>query len=236
MRTRTISRAVLLLTAAALTNAWGDELQPFEATYAWIWHGMTVAISSLKLERRQDVWTYASHSEPRGLGRMFSERPVQTSTMRVSGADVEPLSYKADDGTSSTKQDADVTFDWEHNRASGVYEDVKVDMPLQKGIQDDLSIQIALMASLLSGRVPESFQLIDKNTVREYRYSRESQERIATALGSIDTVVFKSQKAGSPRVTRFWVAPSRGYIPLRVEQKKGDDVQWTMEIRSLKRP
>jgi hypothetical protein len=155
--------------------------------------------------------------------------------MRVVGSEVQPLSYQADDGTSSTRQDADVTFDWEHDRASGVYDDVKVDMPLQKGIQDDLSIQIALMAGLLAGHVPESLQLIDKNTVREYRYSREAQETIATALGKMETVIFKSQKAGSPRVTRFWVAPARGYIPMRVEQKKGDEVQWTMEIRSLKR-
>lgn len=235
MSIRAMLQSALLLSAAAVTNASGDELKPFEASYAWMWHGMTVAISSLKLERQHDLWVYASHSEPRGLGRMFSQRPVQTSTMRVTGSEVEPLSYKADDGTSATRQDADVIFDWEHDRASGVYENVKVDMPLQKGIQDDLSIQIALMASLLAGRVPESFQLIDKNTLREYRYSRESQETIATALGSLETVVFKSQKAGSPRVTRFWVAPSRGYIPLRVEQKKGDEVQWTMEIRSLKR-
>jgi hypothetical protein len=235
MNPRTILQAALLSMAAAATSAWGDGLEPFEATYAWMWHGMTVAVSSLKLQRQQDVWVYASRSEPRGLGRMFPERPVQKSTMRVVGSEVQPLSYQADDGTSSTRQDADVTFDWEHDRASGVYDDVKVDMPLQKGIQDDLSIQIALMAGLLAGHVPESLQLIDKNTVREYRYSREAQETIATALGKMETVIFKSQKAGSPRVTRFWVAPARGYIPMRVEQKKGDEVQWTMEIRSLKR-
>jgi hypothetical protein len=47
--------------------------------------------------------------------------------------------------------------------------------------------------------------------------------------------VYRSQKTGSPRVTRFWCAPSRGYIPMRVEQKKGDDVQWTMQVQSVKR-
>ncbi len=227
--------AALLCIAAFASAANADELKPFEASYAWIWHGMTVAVSSLKLEQHADTWTYASRSDPRGLGRMFSERPTQKSTLRVTASGVEPLSYKADDGTESTKRDADVQFDWEHDRATGVYEDAKVDMPLQKGIQDDLSVQIALMVELLAGRAPEAFLMIDKNSVREYRYAREGEESLSTPLGKIDTIVFRSQKKGSPRVTRFWCAPSRGYIPMRVEQKKDDDVQWTMEIRSLKR-
>jgi hypothetical protein len=88
---------------------------------------------------------------------------------------------------------------------------------------------------LLAGRVPEHFQLIDQNTVREYHYTREGEESLSTPLGKIDTIVYRSQKTGSPRVTRFWCAPSRGYIPMRVEQKKGDDVQWTMEVQSIKR-
>jgi hypothetical protein len=234
-RKATVLTAWIATALFAVSNACAEELKPFEASYAWTWHGMTVAVSSLKLEHHDDTWVYASKSDPRALGRMFSERPIQKSTMRVTASGVEPLSYKAEDGTSSTRRDADVVFDWEHDRATGVYEDAKVDMPLQKGIQDDLSIQIALMADLLSGRAPDKFQLIDKNTVREYRYTRESEESISTPIGKIATVVFKSQKAGSPRVTRFWCAPYRGYIPVRVEQKNGDDVQWTMQLQSLKR-
>jgi hypothetical protein len=48
-------------------------------------------------------------------------------------------------------------------------------------------------------------------------------------------VVYRAQKAGSPRVTRFWCAPDRGYVPLKVEQTRGDEVQWTLEIERLTR-
>lgn len=235
MRAEALIASALLCVAVAANRAHADELKPFEASYAWSWHGMTVAESSVKLERQGDTWVYASKSSPRGIGKMFSERPVQKSTLRVTGKGVQPLSYEADDGTSSTKRDADVQFDWEHGRVTGVYEDVKVDMPMQAGIQDDLSVQIALMVELLAGREPQQFQMIDKNTVREYRYTRETQESVSTPLGKIDTIVYRSQKTGSPRVTRFWCAPSRGYIPMRVEQTKGDDVQWTMQVQSVKR-
>jgi Protein of unknown function (DUF3108) len=229
--------AFVLCSVAPATSqlASADELKPFEASYAWMWHGMNVAVSSLKLERNQDTWVYSSRSDPRGIGKVFAERPTQQSTLQVSNAGVRPLHYKADDGTSSTKRDADLQFDWEHNRVTGTYEDVKVDMPLQPGTQDDLSVQIALMVELLAGRTPTQFLLIDKNSVREYRYTREGEESVSTPFGKLDTVIFRSQKKGSPRVTRFWCAPQQGYIPVRVEQKKDDEVQWAMQVQSVKR-
>jgi hypothetical protein len=238
--------AFVLCSVPLTTNqhASAAELKPFEASYAWIWHGMNVAVSTLKLEQQarapgaggaEGTWIYSSRSDPRGIGRMFSERPKQQSTLLVTDAGVRPLHYKADDGTSSTKRDSDVQFDWEHNRVTGIYEDTKVDMPLQPGTQDDLSVQVALVVELLAGRMPDKFLLIDQNSVREYRYTREGEESLSTAVGKLDTVVYRSQKIGSPRVTRFWCDPHQGFIPVRVEQKKGDEIQWTLQVQSIKR-
>ena len=232
VRARAAIAALFALTAG---HAWADELKPFEASYAWMWHGMTVAVSTVKLEHQGDTWVYSSQSSPRGLGKMFSQRPTQKSVMRVTDKGVQPLSYDADDGTSSTDRDAHVKFDWDNGRVTGVYEGAKVDMPLHPDIQDDSSVQIALMVELLAGREPQKFQMVDKNTVREYGYHRESEVSIDTPVGKTNTIVYGAQKVGSPRITRFWCAPAQGYIPMRVEQKKGDDVQWTMQLQSVKR-
>lgn len=235
-----IRRALRLILALMLSSTLGaaasaDELKPFDASYDWIWHNMTVAVSTLHLERQGDNWVYSSKSEPRGIGRMFSERPTQASVLQVTAAGVLPLSYKADDGTAATKRDANVVFDWEHSRVTGSNEDAKVDMPMPPGIQDDLSIQIALMVELLRGHTPEKFALLSGNSVREYSYSRDGEETLTTPVGTIQTIIYRSEKQYSPRVTRFWCAPSLGYIPLRVQQKRKDDVEWTMEVKSVKR-
>jgi hypothetical protein len=92
-----------------------------------------------------------------------------------------------------------------------------------------------MMVELLAGRTPERFSLIDKNSVREYRYTREGDDNIDTAIGKVATVVFRSQRANSPHANRYWCAPDRGFIPMKVEQKRGDEVQWTMQILTLKR-
>ena len=110
------------------------------------------------------------------------------SVLRVSASGVEPLSYKGDDGTSSTKRSIDVTYDWEHQRITGVYEQTPVDLPLEPGVQDDSSVQIALMVELLRGQTPERFLLLDKNSVRDYRYARETEETLDTPLGRVAAV------------------------------------------------
>ena len=82
----------------------------------------------------------------------------------------------------AARSDADVVFDWEHNRVTGVYEGAKVDMPMPPGIQDDLSVQIALMVELLRDHTPEKFSLLSGNSVREYRYSRDGEETLKTPV------------------------------------------------------
>lgn len=209
-------------------------LTPFKASYAWSWHGATVAVSTLELVHRDgDIWVYSSHSEPRGLGFLYPMRPRLESVLRADARGIEPLHYRATDGSTANARGADVTFDWQSSHASGSYENVPVDLTLKRGVQDDLSIQIALLYALRQGRVPTNLSMIDKNTIRDYSYRQEGHESLATGLGRIDTIVYASRHEGSPRTTRFWCAPSKGFVPMRVEQKRLDSVEWTMEIETL---
>src|SRR5512135_1586752 len=82
-----LTGALLALSAHA---ARADELKPFEASYNWIWHGLTVAASGVKLQKgADDTWTYTAKSDPRGIGRAFSERPRQVSVVKVTPQGVE---------------------------------------------------------------------------------------------------------------------------------------------------
>jgi len=229
-----IAAVAALIATAAPAPAQSEELEPFDASYSWSWHGATVALSTLKLEHGDgDSWTYSSTTRPSGIGHLYPMRPVLRSNLSITDQGVRPLSFKADGG--GTAHNADVSFDWDSGRASGIYEGTVVDLPLTAGIQDDLSVQIAMMVELLHGRTPQHLSIIDRNSTRDYRYRREGAETISTRLGPIDTVIYSSQHPGSPRVTRFWCAPSRGYLPMRVEQKRINSVEWTMDIRSLQR-
>jgi hypothetical protein len=224
--------ATLLLASRA---AAAETLKPYTATYAGIWRGMTVAVSTLKLEQTGDTWTFSSRSEARGIGKIASGvfPPLQVSVVRVTDQGVLPQSFKSSGGDSG--KSIELNYNWQTHRVSGTYEGTKVDLPLTPRVQDDGSVQLGLMVELLAGRTPPTVQLIDKNSVREYEFSRDGEATIKTPMGDVHTVIFKSQKKYSPRITRFWCAPEHGYIPMRVQQKKDDDVQWTLELQSLER-
>ncbi len=227
--------ALGLLALAFTRLAAAAELKPYEASYSGIWHGMTVAVSTLTLERSGDTWTYTSRSEPRGLGRLASGvfPPLQVSIVKVSGAGVLAQSFRSEGGDASKA--VSLKYDWQSHRVTGSYEGTAVDLPLTPQVQDDGSVQLALMAELIAGRSPAGLQLIDKNSVRDYAFTREGEATLPTPMGPVPTVIYRAQKAYSPRVTRFWCAPGSGYIPMKVEQTKGADVQWTLQIQSLKR-
>jgi hypothetical protein len=148
---------------------------------------------------------------------------------------VRPLRYRADDGTSDTKRDISLEFDWSAGRARGTAEDKPVDVAIDPGVQDAMSIQLALLIDLLRGQKPQTYRLIDKDKIKEYVYTYQGEERLKTALGEVDTVIYTSQRAGSKRLTRTWYAPSLGYVAVRGEQVKDGKREWVMDIRTLDR-
>jgi hypothetical protein len=229
---RALAGALALLVPIALH---AQELKPYQATYSGIWHGMTVAVSQLKLEQTGDSWTFTSRSEPRGLGRLASGvfPPLQVAVVHVAAGAVQPQSFKSSGG--SDAKNTELKYDWQAHRVTGSYEGTAVDMPLTPQVQDDGSVQLSLMVALLAGHTPATVQLIDKNSVRDYQFAREGDAKLSTPLGEISTVVYRAQKVNSPRQTRFWCAPDRGYVPMKVEQTIGQDVQWTLLIESLTR-
>lgn len=235
LRAQGLLLILALASAVATSAADTDELEPYRARYEGIWHGLTVAESDLTLEHTGDTWTYSSSSSPRGIGRLASGvfPPRQVSVVRVTASGVEPQSFRSEGG--ERDKSTDLAYDWGTARVTGRVDGVRVNQRLTPGVQDDGSVQLALMVELLAGRTPRSFRLIDRSGTREYQFARESEATLETPMGAIATVVYRAQKAGSPRITRFWCAPERGYVPLKVEQTRGEEVQWTMEIRSLTR-
>jgi hypothetical protein len=227
----------LLAMSGATTLVHAGELRPFEATYAVTWHGMSAGTSIMTLEAAgENQWVYRSNNQARGLFRAFLPGSItQRSEMRLTDKGIRPIHFVADDGTDSKKRDLDLRFDWERSRVTGVSEEKPVDAEVGPGTQDDLSVQIALVYELDNGRTPASFKTFGDRGAREYQYLREGAETLQTPLGAVETIIYRTERSGSPRVTRYWCAPALGYLPMKAQQKRREDVEWTMDIRKLKR-
>lgn len=231
--------AALLLGARCAT---AEELQSFEATYAASGHGLGGTSVVRLTQTGPQEWLYSSTEEPHGILRLLlPSKIVSESRLRIDANGVVPLSYRADDAAGRSSRGVDIQFDWDKNRITGTDQGQAIDMPLQPGVQNDLSVQVALVYQLLHGVTPTGFLLYDKSGIRNYAYSRDGAEVLDTPMGKIATIVYRSQKDGSPRVTHFWCAPSLGFVPLRAEQRKlssdgGSSQEWLLSADAVKRP
>jgi hypothetical protein len=212
-------------------------LEPFTASYAIVWKGMNAGTNELQLERRPNgQYLYTSRSNARGLFRLVLRGEIlQTTTVEVDARGVRPLQYRGDDGTSATDRDISLDFDWSTGAITGVAENKKVHLDLPAGVQDPMSIQLALIHDLRAGREVSGYRMADKDEIKTYVYTYEGKARIETDIGALDTVVYSSHREGaSKRVTRMWHAPSLGHIPVKAERIREGKREWLMEIRNLK--
>jgi Protein of unknown function (DUF3108) len=211
---------------------------PFVATYQVAWHGITAGESVLTLSTgTSDTFTYSSNIKAHGIFRLvFPDALIQSSTFTLSDGHVVPVQYQESGQARDHSEDVNLIFDRGSGRVHGTAETHPVDQPLDGGIQDPMSVQIELMRQLQAGLAPTQFKLFDKDQAKEYFYTRERSEVLMTPLGELETVVYRSDRPGSDRTTRLWLAPKLNYLPLQAARSRKGSVDLSMRIVSVNYP
>jgi hypothetical protein len=226
--------ALLLLAACGTASADPIDLKPFRATYSAEWKGITAASSVVELRHSgPDTYTYSSVNSARGMFRMaFPDALTQISTFKIVDGRVVPGTFE---GMDEKDRPIKLNFDWQAKRVTGVAKEKPVDLELPEGAQDAMSLQIASLRNLASGNLRGTVWMIDANKLKEYELQLEGNARIETELGELDTIVYVSKRANSDRLTRTWVAPALGYLPVKAQSVRGKKVEVTLLIQSIDR-
>jgi hypothetical protein len=230
---------VLLLAGLGAADAMAQTpgetgIAPFIAHYEASWKGISVGTSEIQLTQGTEpgaylyTWTITAH----GIFRIaYQHDLVQKSWLKVIANHVRPDKYFGQEGSSSVE----LNFDWQDRRATGMSETKPVDIKLPDGAQDVMSIQVEVMLDLKNGKLPKTFQIIDKDQLKEFNYAQEGAAKIRTAIGELDTVIVTSQRAGNNRILRMWFAPSLGFVPVQAERSRDGKVEIAMRIKSVDR-
>jgi uncharacterized protein DUF3108 len=226
--------AALFVLGFAAAHADPIDLKPFRANYVAEWKGMTAGNSILELRPAAgDTYSYTSTNTARGLFRMaFPDALAQTSTFRVTDGKVVPLTFR---GADEKQREIDLTFDWTKLKVTGVAKEHTVDLPLPADAHDPMSLQIATLRDLAGGTIKPTVWMLDGDKMKDYEMKREGSERLETALGQLDTVVYTSRRPNSDRLTKTWVAPALGYLPVKAERIRGKKIEFTLKIESVDR-
>jgi hypothetical protein len=235
VRAITLPWAVVLAAAPVAAQAPAAAqaaIAPFSAHYVADWKSINVGTSDLELKADTEpghyiyTWTITAH----GIFRLYRTEVTQKSWLSINAGHVRPEKYRAEDGASTVNLD----FDWEGRRARGVSETKPVDFALKDGTQDVMSIQVEVMLDLQNHNLPKTFQIVDKDELKEFTYSEEGAAKLRTTLGELDTVIVSSQRTGNNRILRMWFAPSLGFVPVQAERTRDGKLEFAMRIKSLK--
>lgn len=234
-----IRLACVIIIAAGLSATLVDPVTPlpYTATYAGSYRGFNVGRLHCTLRAEGGGrFVFESRADPIWLARIFiGSEAVERSVMLIDADGVRPLSWFVEDGKRGHKEDGTLEFDWDKQRVSGIVGDEQVEAPTEPGLQDRLSLQVAVMTALLRAREPGTIPMIDNDKIKHYRFVRIGSGRIETQAGEFETVRYEGAPPGSSRRMRSWHAPALGYIPVRIEQLRKGRVETVMELVEVAR-
>jgi len=227
---------IACLALAAQANAQSSVPHDFTARYAVSFRGMSAGtlIFSFQRDAVTGHFMYETRAEPSFLASfVVSTNARERSEVEITDAGVRPLHWSLDDGKNGNKDDGDMVFDWEHQLASGTTKGKKFEVPISPGVQDRISVQIAVVTALLRNQEPGTISIIDDAKVKSYSYRRAGTGNADTDQGRLDSVLYESTRDNSSRLSKFWLLPKYEFAVVRAEQIRKGKVETVMELQSL---
>ena len=218
----------LLLGAGAAVSAQADTaaaapLSNLDYSYSASWGGMGVGQVevSLRPEGAAGCYKYTNTSNPSALVRALYGSPNQTSLFCLKDGHIRSQHFESvlqgDD-----KQSYKLDFDWnkhtvtdENGQVRTIPDDAVDSFALQQ------AVRLWIQAHAGDSTPPTAeFTMVDNKNLTHYQFKFSGHQKIDTPAGSFDTLLM--ERIDNPdKQGRFWLAPDRGYMPVKIETKNG---------------
>lgn len=228
------AQSLMLLCAVSLPAAAGAAtINPSDVTYVLSRGVLTLGEARfwLKPHGEPGCWRYQYVAEPSGLARLFIGEVSERSDFCVVDNELRSQSFEFKRADKS-EDNFSLAFNWKDGTVRSSGGEMRA---LEAGMVDRLAMQIVLQNWVIDRQGqpgPEEITVrkIENKKVHAYRFRIASRETLQTSAGKLETV--RVDRVDDPKkTTRFWLAPSRGYVAVRVEQLKNGDEQLKMTIK-----
>lgn len=229
-----------LLAALGLAGMAGLAAEPravieYTAEYEVRNGGRHVANAEFRVARIESGnFVFTSSARARGLFRLIRPDPaVEHSEFSVADDGIVPNGFRYEDGSRKGEDNFAIEFDRGAGEVRVTGPSGNLTGPLEPGLLDRGSLQVALMRDLAACRLPGPYRYVDDDGIREYRYERLEDLPTETGIGTLDTVRLAQRREGSSRETILWLAPELGYLPVRIEQIRNGELDTSFALENL---
>ena len=222
---RALLFAVALLALPAVNAA---DLKPFSASYTADWKQLPMSGTAERslAKEANDVWKLSFKAS------MMIAGITEDSTLTVDKDVLLPKTYNFERSGLGKAKKADLDFDWSSKMVTGVYDKDPVKLPLNRGMLDKSSYQLALQLDVAAGKKSMSYQVVDGDEVSTYDFRVLGSEKVETKAGQIDAIKVERVRdpTQSKRITVMWFAKDWDYLLVRLQQVETDGKEYNIML------
>jgi hypothetical protein len=176
------------------------------------------------------------HSVSYTSGLLSHFRPTQIderSLFKAQDNSLQPLYYSYKKKSKNNQRNVSLQFNWSKHTIKHKINKSRWTLHYGKAdTQDKLLVFLTLSYQLIAHPQKKyfSYPVADGGFLKTYNFTVLGEEKLKTALGTINTIKIQQRRLPKNELFFLWYAKDLDYLPVRVEQKKGEDKQLTMQI------
>ncbi|WP_297844746.1 DUF3108 domain-containing protein [Pseudomonas sp.] len=224
-------RALLFaLALLALPAVQAADLQPYSATYTADWKQLPMSGGTAErtlTKNANDTWSLSFKAS------MMIASLTEVSTLKVDKDALLPQTYNFERGGLGKSKKVDMTFDWAAKVINGTDRGTAFTVPLNRGILDKSTYQLALQNDVAAGKKSMSYQVVDGDEVDTYDFRVLGSEKVATKAGQVDAIKVERVRdpTQSKRITVMWFAKDWDYLLVRLQQVENDGKEYNIMLQ-----
>ena len=221
-------RALLLALAVLALPVQAFELKPFSASYTADWKQVPVSGTAQRSLEKRDDGTWELDFEASMLVASFNERSV----FKVEGETFLPQKYRLKRSGLGKGKSIKHDFDWQSKQVVGEERGDPVKLPLNRGLLDKSTYQIALQHAVAAGEKSMSYQVVDGDEIETYDFRVLGEEKVSTKAGQVDAIKVERVRdpTQSKRQTILWFAKNWDYMLVRLHQVEKDGKEYQIML------
>lgn len=223
---------LLLLTASAAaveTGSGSPQLKPFRATYSASLNGMPLGANiSLELSGSQPEWTLALA----GSSPLVKYR--EETRFRWQDCAATPLRYRYDFSGFGISRKLWLDFNHATRRVTGESRKGPLSYAFPDDVTDELSLTMVARCRFANGSPLTTFNVATTKGMRQLSYRMEARETVKTPWGKVEALrVERVRNEDDKRQSTLWIAPSLGYVMVRMEHVEKLGVRGNVVLKTL---
>lgn len=215
--------------AAVDANFWAARADHYSVQ----WGGVSLGDGVITIKPvGSDCFEYKSETDPIAIVRWTYGSPSEFSKFCVRDGQVYPSHFAYTNGKSDDNFTLD--FDTAKQRVKMMKGGDITEINVPDPVYDRFSIQEAVRywTARNAGKIgiERDFPFLDDKKLKSYRFKIQGKEQVKTPVGTFDTVLV--ERIDNPKKSyRYWLAPAREYIPVKIEHINKGKTELQMSLQ-----